>query len=128
MTMDVLHIFENDTNAAEPIHVYGIGGHGEARIEREIGGAANQAASAMCLPTKLEKAMEDGFHYLCPVLRTKPSAQMIGVARLTYRPRTKRTAARFEELHQSAPTWIRIFTDLAATGETATYRRMTNYA
>ncbi len=124
----VPHIFENDTDAAEPIHVYGVGGHSEAPVEREIGSAASQAASLMCLPTKLEKAMEDGFQYFCPVLRTKPSAQMIGVARLTYRPRTKRTAAWFEELHQSAPTWIRIFTDLAAKGETATYRRMTNYA
>ncbi len=124
----VPHIFENDTDAAEPIHVYGIGGRAEAPIEREIGSAAHEAGSAMCLPTKPEKAMGDGFHYFCPVLRTKPSAQMIGVARLTYRPHTKRTGAWFAELQQSGPGWIRMFTDLAANGETAADRRMTNYA
>jgi hypothetical protein len=124
----VPHIFENDTKAAEPIHVYGIGVTAEAAIEGEIGRAANQAACAMCLPSKLERAMEDGFRYFCPVLSTKPSVQMIAVARLTYRPHTKRTGAWFAGLQQTAPGWIRIFSELAAKGETAAFRRMTNYA
>jgi hypothetical protein len=63
----------------------------------------------------------------CPVLRTRPNAQMIGVWRLTYRPHTKRTAAWFAELQSSAPGWIRIFEELTAKGEISSRRRMENY-
>lgn len=115
----VPHIFDNDTDAAEPIHVYGIGGIAEAPIEKEIGDAADCAARAMALPSKLEEAIEDGFQYFCPILQTMPSAQMIGVARLTYRPHTKRTATWFAELHQTAPEWIKLFGELTAKAERA---------
>ncbi len=124
----VPHIFENDSANAEPIHAYSIGGIGEAPIEREIGDAAYDAACAMALPSKLDEATEDGFQYFCPILKTKPAAQMFGVARLTYRPHTRRTRAWFAELHQSAQDWIEIFKELAEDAETAASRRKANYA
>ena len=83
--------FENDTETAEPVHPYGIGEGGEVPIEREIGDAADLAARTMALSSKLKEAEDEGFEYFCPVLKTLPSTQMIGVARLTYRPHTRRT-------------------------------------
>jgi hypothetical protein len=124
----VPHIFENDTNAAEPIHVYGLGETAEDPIEEEIGSEADQAARAMCLPSKVEEAEEEGFQYFCPVLNTKPNTQMIGVARLTYRPHTKRTKAWFAELQETAPVWIETFQELAEKSEIAANRRLANYA
>jgi hypothetical protein len=124
----VPHIFDNETETAEPIHVYGLGETAEAPIEREIGAAANRAARAMCLPSKLLEAESDGFEYYCPILSTKPTAQMVGVARLTYRPRTRRTAAWFDELHKNGAAWIEAFNKLAEKGEKASLRRTANYA
>jgi hypothetical protein len=41
------------------VHPYGIGGAGEEPIETEFGSAADAAARAMCLPSKLELAMDE---------------------------------------------------------------------
>jgi hypothetical protein len=119
----VPHVFENDTEVAEPLHAYGIAGQGEIPVEREIGTAANRAGLAMCLPERMEEAIGAGFCYFCPVVHTKPSAQMIGVARLTYRPHTRRTANWVAGLHEAAPRWVRTFTELAAKAETSSASR-----
>jgi hypothetical protein len=124
----VPHIFDNDTDTAEPIHPYGIGQTAENPIERKIGDAADRAARAMALPSKLEEAEEDGFEYFCPILKTKPTAQMIGVARLTYRPRTRRTQDWFRDLNQTAPGWIETFGMLTTKAESASFKRAANYA
>jgi hypothetical protein len=124
----VPHIFENDTDTAEPIHVFGVGGIAEAPREQEIGEAADLAARAMALPSKLAEAEENGFEHFCPILKTKPTAQMIGVARLTYRPHTRRTAEWFAELNRAAQGWIETFDRLAEKGEKASYQRAANYA
>src|ERR1035437_5233336 len=81
----VPHIFENDTDAAEAVHPFGIGEIAEDPLERKIGNSADSAARAMALPSKLEEAEDAGFGYFCPVPKTMPTAQMVGVARLTYR-------------------------------------------
>ena len=124
----VPHIFENNSDAAEPVHPYGIGQTGEPPIEQEIGHAADRAARTMALPSKLEEAEDDGFLHFCPILHTRPSAQMIGVARLTYRPRTRRTAAWFAEIQESGPIWIDAFNKLSEKGTVAGLRRALNYA
>ena len=124
----VQYIFENDTDIAEPIHVFGIGGIAEAPLERDIGSAADQAARAMALPSRLENADEEDFEHFCPILQTKPSTQMIGVARLTYRPHTRRTAAWFADLQQTAQGWIDLFSELAAKAVKASFRREANFA
>jgi len=124
----VPHIFENNSDAAEPVHPYGIGQTGEPPIEQEIGHAADRAARTMALPSKLEEAEEAGFEHFCPILKTMPTAQMIGVARLTYRPRTQRTQGWFRDLNQNAPDWIETFARLTAKGEKASYQRAANYA
>jgi len=124
----VPHIFDNDTDTAEPIHVFGVGGIAEAPREQEIGEATDLAARAMALPSKLAEAEENDFEHFCPILKTKPTAQMIGVARLTYRPHTRRTAEWFAELNRAAQGWIETFDRLAEKGEKASYQRAANYA
>ena len=54
------------------VHPYGIGGAGEEPIETEPGSAADAAARAMCLPSKLQLAMDEGYEHFCLVLHTKP--------------------------------------------------------
>ena len=122
----VPHIFENDTDSAEPIHSYGTGGVGEA-IEQEIGNAANLAARAMALPSKLTEAEAGGFRHFCPVVKTMPAVQMIGVGRLTYRPNTRRTKAWFAELHGAAPKWVQTYADLSHKAERASAQRKANF-
>jgi hypothetical protein len=123
----VPHIFDNDTNAAEPIHVFGIGGIAEAPLEQMIGDAADCAARSMALPSKLEEAEDNGFRYFCPVLKTKPTAQMIGIARLTYRPHTRRTKTWFAELSQTATGWIETFETLNRKAGNASLQRTVNF-
>jgi hypothetical protein len=122
----VPHIFENDADTAEPIHSYGIAGVGEA-LEQEIGNAANLAARAMALPSKLTEAEDKGLRHFCPVLKTMPAVQMIGVGRLTYRPNTRRTKAWFAELHDRAPKWIQTYADLLSKAGIAWGRRERNF-
>lgn len=124
----VPHIFENDTPDAEPIHVYGIGGTAEEPLEQQIGSAANEAGIAMCLPSKLAEAEENGFNHFCPVLSTNPTARMIGVARLTYRPHTRRTGAWSADLHQTGPIWIREYQMLTQKANEIAARMIQKYA
>lgn len=93
---------------AEIIHPYGIAGGGED-IEIEIANAAQSAAERVCYPDKLERAEVDGFVHLCPVRATIPDVQMIGVARLRYRPKTKRTGAWFANLHAEGREFVNSF-------------------
>lgn len=117
------HVFENDTDVAEPFHVYGTGKIGEIPVEKKIGDAADRAARAMAVPKRIDEAKERGFEYFCPIQQTKPSAQMIGVARLTYRPHTRRTASWFAELQRTAPAWIETFRKLTEKAEMAALTR-----
>ncbi len=100
------HIFENDSPAAEIHHPYGVGTQGEEPIETEIGEAADAVARAMCPEWIIENAENEGFEHFCPASRTMPNIQMIGVARLRYRPHTSRTAAWYAQLHEFGSAWI----------------------
>ncbi|MDT8066589.1 MAG: hypothetical protein ROO76_00330 [Terriglobia bacterium] len=105
------HLVENDTNAAELIHAVGIGAHGEHPIETQIGNEACRAGAAMCQPWQLTKA--EGL-IVCPISRDYPKAQIIGIARLHYRPHTKRTSAWSSNLQFNGPAWIDQYRRIAA--------------
>jgi hypothetical protein len=95
------HLMESDSPQAEPIHPFGIGRNGEEQIETEIGEAANAAGREMVPEWAVQKAEDDGFEWFCPAARTLPGVQLVGVARLRYRPHTKRTAAWYANLQES---------------------------
>jgi hypothetical protein len=107
------HLFENSSPQAEPIHPYGINQTGEEPIETEIGEAADAAALQMCQEWAIEKADNEGFEHFCPVPRTKPDVQLIGVARLRYRPHTMRTAEWYAQLNTAGSAAIVHYTELA---------------
>lgn len=108
----VPHLYENSSNQGEIIHPYGIGEKGEEPMELEIGNAAERAAHEMSEWNLLD-AEREGFAKFCPVIKTLPDVQMIGIARLRYRPRTSRTAAWWGQLKDSAETWIKRYRELA---------------
>jgi len=119
----VPHLFENDTEEAQPVHTFGVGGISEAPIEQEIAAAADAAGRAMCLEGQVQR-LEDlnGCEHFCPVINTLPKVQMIGIGRLTYRPHTKRTGSWFAELKSSGPDWIRHYKELSEKASRASRR------
>ncbi len=102
----VPHLWENATQQAEIIHPYGISRIGGEAAEVQLGTSAHETAWQMALPEKREAAMNEHFYYLAPVESNYPDVQMIGVARLKYRPRTNRTGQWHQELVGNAPKWI----------------------
>jgi hypothetical protein len=112
----VPHLYESDSLDAEVIHPYGIRASGEEPIEREIGDAADAAAREMAR-WGIESAEEQGFEVFCPVLRTLPRVQMIGIARLRYRPRTRRTSAWFAQLQTNGRVWLEKYREISAQPE-----------
>jgi hypothetical protein len=105
------HLVENDTDAAELIHAVGIGLHSEHPIETQIGNEARRAGAALCQPWQLTKA--EGL-ILCPVSSDYPKAQMVGIARLHYRPHTKRTSAWSSNLNYDGPAYVEQYRRIAA--------------
>ena len=83
-------LFESAERQAEPIHGYSSARNDE--IDYDLAVAAYSAAYAM-LPEGVRRRVENEEYLIAPVLRHYANVQMIGVARLTYRPKTKMTAA-----------------------------------
>jgi hypothetical protein len=104
------HVVESDTAEGEPIHPYAIG-NGE-EIERRLANAAKKAAESMLTEEERDWARNHGL-VLVPVLRHLSAVQMIGIARLRYRPRTKATAAWFAE-RQGLSGWVSRYEAMAA--------------
>ena len=109
----VPHIFENDLpSGAEVLHPYGIGNKGEEPVESEIGAAADTAGRELA-SWNSDHAEREGFEWFLPVLRTLPNVQMIGVARLLYRPHTRRTSAWFAQLQEKGRSWLQKYQQIA---------------
>jgi hypothetical protein len=75
----------------EIIHPYAIG-NGEAD-ERELAATAKRAAEALLTPGQIEWAQKYELHLLPASVHRPPNVQLVGIARLRYRPHTKATAA-----------------------------------
>jgi hypothetical protein len=61
-----------------------------------------------------EWAIEKGIHLLAPVPRHIANVQMIGIARLRYRPRTKLTSAWWADLNCNAEKHLAHYAEIAA--------------
>ena len=105
----VPHLWEADSAGAEVIHAYGIKGIGGEQLEIEIGEAAHQAGLRMALEAKVTRASLEGYSWFAPIKNTLPDAQLIGVARLRYRPHTQRTSEWFADLNENVPRWIQFY-------------------
>ncbi|WP_207901331.1 hypothetical protein [Acidipila rosea] len=123
----VPHIVENSSMSAESIHPYGTGGSDEDPLEREIAYAADSAAREMCIESALERAENSGYRHLCPVIVTLPDVQMVGIARLRYRPHTTRTAAWHAQLYVSGHKWLETYHGMGQNAEGRCSRRAALY-
>ncbi len=86
----VAHLIEADTEQAEIVHPNAIEGGQEA--EHAIAVAAHQAGLAL-LTSGQQIGVADRGLCLVPVLAHMDKVQLVGIARLRYRPKTKATAA-----------------------------------
>ena len=88
-------LVEADNDTANVIHPYAVG-NGET-AERAIARAAHEAAAAMLTETQQDSATSKALH-LVPIRAHITEVQMVGIARLRYRPRTSATAAWFARM------------------------------
>ncbi len=86
----VPHLCEGDGREAEVIHPLRWGG--VEGIEKALGLAAHEAGEAMLTEQQRDWARSEGL-WLVPVPRHMRNVQVIGIARLRYRPRTALTSA-----------------------------------
>jgi hypothetical protein len=106
----VPHLFESDESEAEIIHALGIAGSDS--LEDRIGLAAEEAGVAMLNDEQRKYAESRGLQ-LAPVLRHLANVQMIGIARLRYRPHTKLTAAWWKDLNTKGEKYLAQYEALA---------------
>ena len=96
----VPHLVESDDPSGEIIHPVRSGR--SDTIEDRLGQAALQAGRVLITDGQFEWAANKGIQFLVPVPRHFANVQLIGIARLRYRPRTGLTAAWWAELHENA--------------------------
>jgi hypothetical protein len=85
------HVIEADNDTAEVVHPYAID-NGEAD-ERELAATAKKAAEALLTTGQIEWAKSYALNLLPASVHRLPNVQLVGIARLRYRPHTKATAA-----------------------------------
>lgn len=106
------HLVESAKESGEIIHPLGLGPSGS--IEDRLGRAACEAAKALLTEGQRGWAVENGIQMLVPVLRHIANVQLVGIARLRYRPHTSMTAAWWAELNANAETHLTRYAEIAA--------------
>lgn len=94
------YLVESADKSGEIIHPVGLAGF--EGIEDRLGRAANDAGRAMVTEGQRNWASENGFTLLVPVPRHIENVQVVGIARLRYRPHTAMTAAWWAQLNENA--------------------------
>jgi hypothetical protein len=97
------YLFDSDTIDAEPIHPYRLG-YSDC-LEDQIGFSAYEAGAKLLSDDQIKRAQNDHL-WLAPVPRHFSNVQMIGIARLRYRPKTKLTGAWWSELHEKGAKYL----------------------
>jgi hypothetical protein len=104
-------LVEGDGPEAEIIHPYSMGG--SASLEDRLGRAAHEAARLMLTDRQREWAAGQKL-WLAPVPRHIADVRMVGIARLRYRPKTRKTAAWWADLQAKGERFLRKYEALAA--------------
>lgn len=104
-------LVEGEGPEAEIVHPYGMGG--SASLEDRLGRAAHEAARRML--TDRQRGWATGQKlWLAPVPRHVADVRMVGIARLRYRPKTRKTAAWWIDLRTKGEGFLRRYEALAA--------------
>jgi hypothetical protein len=109
----IAHLFESDDPDAEIIHPVGIAGTDS--LQDRIGLVAEEAGRAMLNDQQLQYVDSRGLR-LVPVLRHLANVQMIGIARMRYRPHTAATAAWWREHNTNGEKYLAQYEALARGG------------
>lgn len=107
----VPHLFESEGPDAEPIHPYGVGRTDS--LEDQLGMACRRAAIRLITDEQRRRAGANGYKLLAPVPRHVANVQMIGIARLRYRLKTKLTAAWQAGLKSKGEEYIFSYNEIA---------------
>jgi hypothetical protein len=107
----VPHLVESAEESGEIIHPLRMGGSESA--EDRLGRAAYEAGRALATEKQYKWAINNGIHQLVPVPRHVANVQMIGIARLRYRPRTKMTSAWWADLNSNAEKHLARYAEIA---------------
>jgi hypothetical protein len=105
-------LFESDAADAETIHPCHDCSDNE--VERDLARATRLAAEAMMSGHEGIMKRAEEFSLLAPVRRHIANVQVIGIARLRYRPRTRRTAAWWQSLNEKGERYITRYSQLQA--------------
>ena len=116
----VAHLIEADTPEGEIIYPVAADKTG-LEIERQLRSAATAAGMALITSEQLRCANKLGVTLLVPVERRRENVQVMGIARLRYRPRTRRTQAFFARNADWQAALDKLF-DIEARGGHATSR------
>ncbi len=98
------HLFESDGPEAEAIHACGRGQ--TESLEDRLGNAAHEAAEALLGKFRPEAVLNEEHPWMVPVPKHLVNVQMIGVARLRYRPRTALTSTWWHEVHEKGEAFL----------------------
>jgi hypothetical protein len=104
-------LVEGEGLEGEIIHPYGMAK--SESLEDRLGWAAHEAARSMLTARQREWATEQEL-WLAPVPRHIANVQMIGIARLRYRPKTRKTAAWWADRQVKGEGFLRRYEALAA--------------
>jgi hypothetical protein len=107
-------LVESDLDDAELIHPVGLGK--SDGLEDCLGLAAHEAGASMLTPAQLALANDSHFA-MVPVPRHIANVQLVGIARLRYRPRTKAAAAWWADMHQTCRRHLAQYRELADEGQ-----------
>jgi hypothetical protein len=106
------HLVESDEESGEIIHPLRMGR--SETIEDRLGRAAYGAGLALVTEGQCSWALENGIQQLVPVPRHIANVQMVGIARLRYRPRTRMTAAWWADLNANTEKHLARYAEIAA--------------
>ena len=109
----VPQLLESGDVEAEIIHPLAINSHETDRLENRLGIAAHEADSAMLTEGQTDWAASNGL-FLVPVPRHLGRVQVIGIARLRHRPKTKMTAAWWADLRTSGEEYVLRYREFVA--------------
>lgn len=105
------HLVESDDDDAELIHPVWIENLDSESLESRLGLAAHKAGAAMLTKPQRSWAASKGL-FLVPVPRHFTRVQVIGIARLRYRPKTRLTSAWWADRQTSGEGWVRRYSEL----------------
>jgi len=105
------HLVESSQKSGEIIHPVGLGGSDS--IEDRLGRAAKEAGRALVTERQYDWAMSEGMRIIAPVLHHIAQVELIGIARLRYRPHTKLTGAWRAELNDQAQKHLARYEEIA---------------